>query len=168
MTQRMVMADVNYACVDHPQLPSDAWHDLDSSKPMGRGARAALVCRFSCPVRHECPVPPSMETICGAGWWDRQGNLMPFEDGLIEMNQAAAYVGLTNQAFLSLAKYSGVSFVAKVRHLRFFDLTQIKELASKHGPPCGTATKLALHEMRGDGPCQRCLDVFSEIPAHRA
>lgn len=158
----MVQADVKYACVDHPQLSPDAWHHLDSSKPVDAGARAALVCRFSCPVRDRCPVPPSSETICGDGWWDRQGNLMPFMDGLIEANQAAAYLGLTIRAFLYLAQYSGVTYVTKIRHMRFFDLEQIRALAPKNGPQCGSAAKLALHEMRGDPPCTRCVGILSE------
>lgn len=152
------MIDAGFACFNHPRLRPDAWHQLDSSKPVAAGAQAALVCRFSCPAGQEgrCPFTDGTETICGAGWYDRQSNLRPFRSNEIEANQAAAYVGLTTGAFLYLARYHEIRIVRKEKHLRFFDLEQVKRVARTAGPACGSVAKLALHEIRGDAPCHQC------------
>lgn len=150
------MIDSEFACFAHPQLGPDAWHQVDSGKPVDLGAQAALVCRFSCRARARCPVTRGDETICGQGWFDRTKHLRPFHDNEIEEHQAAAYLGMSVPAFLALARYRKMRVIRKEKHLRFYDLERVKLAAQVAGPSCGSVGKLALHEIRGDGPCLRC------------
>lgn len=167
---------VKYGCVDHPTLAPDAWHQVETGKPMAAGARAALVCRFSCPARDQCPVAESLaaqqaqhsepktvaktggwaETIYSKGWFDRQGNLIPFADNEIEAHQAAAYLGMQLHAFQYLVRLRDLQS-RKLRHARFYKLSDIRALAAGgSGIACGNQAKLILHELRGDGDCPRC------------
>jgi hypothetical protein len=155
------MINTRYACFAHPRLSPDSWHQLDSSKPVDAGAQAALVCRFGCPagIAGECPVTSGTEVISGYGWFNRQSRLHPFVDNEIEAHQAAAYVGLTERAFVHLARYHRIPVIRKEKHLRFYALDAVKKAARTSGPNCGTIGKLMLHEIRGDAPCLRCHGV---------
>lgn len=94
------------ACYENPILGPDAWADVENKRPVRDGAKASLICRFACAVRHECPFGERGTEIIanGGGWFGADGKFIKPPDDMLEVNQAAAYVGLQLDYFQSLIR----------------------------------------------------------------
>lgn len=149
------------ACVNHPLLSADAWSEISNGRPSEDGIKAWLVCRFACPVRDKCPFDEGQEVIAKGGWFDSRGNFIKPPDDRMELRQAVAYLGISEQYLRKLIKINDIKTVTgpssvQIAYLRVDD---VKELALTLGPRHGTLTRFELHLLRGEQPCNLCSAV---------
>lgn len=147
-------------CTRHPLLPPDAWFEVRRGVPAENGLKAFLVCRFACPVRKECStVAHAKETIYGGGWTDGSGTFINPGDGdYLDMNQAAAYLGVTVGTLSGLMARAKVSKVEVLSKRAFYHIDDIRRLlqSGSVGPPHGTLEARDLHLLRGEPLCRSC------------
>lgn len=158
MTQYLDSSEM--ACHQNPVLGPDAWNHVRNNHPVGDGARAALVCRFACRIRDRCPFGEEngVEAIAGKGWFGTSGRFIKPPDDLLEVTQAAAYIGLQLSYLNVLIKKQGIErrSIKGTGLTTFIRLTDVYRLADTHGPRHGTAERHTLHLLRGEVPCLWC------------
>lgn len=148
------------ACLKHPFLGPDAWGEVLWGFPHNEGARAALVCRFVCPVRAQCRDSyHEKEMIAGGGWVNRRGVFHENPEGTMELHQAAVYIGITVVRLQSWLSRGKVQAARRLGGRSWLWLTNVKELAQKYGPPHGTVQAWQLHQLRGEAICPECVPV---------
>ena len=152
--------DLQIGCVNNPVLGMDAWSQVDKFYPAGDGAKAAIVCRFACPLKNACPFGDEGAAVVanGGGWFTYKGVFIKPPDELMEVNQAAAYIGVTVKYLESVVQLLGLRkfrspLSTLVMLLRFED---VETLAETHGPRHGSGARYDLHLLRGEVPCKQC------------
>lgn len=152
--------DLQVGCVNNPVLGMDAWSEVDKYYPAGEGAKASIVCRFACPLSNACPFGEEGTSIIanGGGWFTNRGVFIKPSDDLMEVHQAAAYIGITPIYFEVLARALGLQRIKSplssfVNLVRFED---VEMLAESHGPRHGSGARYDLHLLRGEVPCKKC------------
>lgn len=147
------------ACFQHPMLGRDAWHQVHARHPINDGAKASLVCQFACTIRDQCPFMvwgEGSETIAGGGWFTARGQFVKPPDGMLEMHQAAAYVGVKFEYFYMIVREAGIKPTRGPSSLYYMHMTDVEFLAANHGPKHGSGPRYDLHLLRGEVPCTQC------------
>jgi transcription factor WhiB len=143
------------ACRNHPELDADAWSGVVQGSPRDEGAEALIVCRQVCPVRRQCREHfQGISMVAGGGWFNGHGEFDD-ADGLLDIYQAAAYIGVSPrrvQTWLNRKIFS----VAPDRKKSWFKLADVRQLAMKYGPKHGSEAARRLHVIRGEGLCPLC------------
>lgn len=155
--------DLQVACVNNPVLGMDAWSEVDKYYPAGDGAKASIACRFACPLKNDCPFGEQGTGIVanGGGWFTHRGVFIKPPNEFMEMNQAAAYIGITTTYLEVLVRALGIQRTKSplstfVTYIRFED---VEMLAENHGPRHGSGARYDLHLLRGEVPCKKCRAV---------
>lgn len=143
------------SCRDHPELDPDAWSHVIQGGPREVGAEALIVCRQVCPVMRECRQHfRGVGIVAGGGWFNGHGE---FEDanGLLDIYQAAAYIGVTPKCIQTWLNRK--LFSVKPRGSKsWFRVEDVRALAKHHGPKHGTRAAQRLHVIRGEQLCPHC------------
>jgi hypothetical protein len=149
------------ACLKHPFLGPDAWSEVLYGYPRNEGIQAALVCRFACPVRQQCKDSGyrAKEMIAGGGWFNRHGYFNQDPEGKLELHQAAAYIGVPISRLQSWVSRGKIAPAKRYGGRVWLLLTDVQELAKKHGPSHGTVQAWQLHQLRGEAQCADCASV---------
>lgn len=145
----------DYACVDHPVLTPEAWHQVRGSKVVGEGVYAALVCQFACAARDRCPFTEGVETVAAGGWFNQFGKFIKMPEGTIELHQAAAYIGLNKSKFAYQLQRNNIRCAGRFHNHGTYATREIKALAERLGPEHGTPERAKLHQVLGQ-ECRYC------------
>lgn len=147
------------ACVRHPFLGPDAWASVRNKRPIGDGAKAALICQFSCPIRDQCPFNgvEGAEIIISNGWYISNGSFITPPEGTLEIHQAAAFLGLRPEYFKGLVRTLRITGIKGPASLIFYYMEDLWKIAEHHGPGHGTAARYEVHILRGEEPCAVCV-----------
>lgn len=145
------------ACYDHPFLSMDAWGDVEYKRLRGEGPQASLVCRFACALANACPFKDGRDIIAnGGGWYGADGTFIKPPDDMLERKQAAAFLGVKEGTFNSIARMHGVLAIRGPAHNYYVPLDAVFKLAERYGPKHGTVSRYQLHLLRGEVPCRSC------------
>lgn len=149
------------ACVRHPFLGPDAWSSVRIKRPVGDGAKAALVCQFACPIRDRCPFigVEGNEIIVSRGWYISNGSFITPPEGTLEIHQAAAFLGLRPEYLQELVRALRIQGIKGPAYLIFYQMDDLWKIAEHHGPKHGTAARYEVHLLRGEEPCARCVQA---------
>lgn len=152
--------DSNYACADHETLSPDAWTQVHHKRPIGEGAKAAIVCQFAC--RAKCPFgDQGNEIIANGGWFTANGTFIKPPDNMLESHQAAAYLGLDTDYLKVVIRNLGIKTVRGPSLTTYIPLSDVLRIAERHGPRHGTLARYNLHVIRGEVPCVYCTGAKS-------
>lgn len=147
------------ACYQNPILHPDAWFMVRNNHPHDDGVYAALVCRFVCPLVNACPfVGDGYEIIARGGWFNSSGVFKENPPGLIDMQLAAAYIGVTVEYLRLLLVSLDTLKVHKHGARNYIEVEDMFRLAKDYGPRHGTKKMHRLHLIRGETPCNICLN----------
>jgi hypothetical protein len=150
------------ACNNHPELSADAWSHVDQGSPRGEGAEALIVCRQACPVRQNCRDNfEGISMVAGGGWFNAHGEFTD-ADGLLDIYQAAAYIGVSPRRIQTWINRKIFS-VAPPNTKSWFKPTDVRQLAKKYGPKHGTRAARRLHVIRGEKLCPYCVLIGQEV-----
>ena len=154
------------ACFNHPVLRPDAWGKFTGQAPSGEGAEAWVVCAFACPVRKECAANfQGADIVAGGGWFTKEGKFIEPETGFMDLNRAAAYLGVTVVQMRLWAKTRLATFkIGKRTHFLTNDIVTLGA-NPRVGPPHGTEAASRVHLIRGEGLCATCLRAKVEMLA---
>lgn len=156
------------ACYQNPLLGPDAWAMVEKRRPVKDGAKASLICRFSCQLRNACPFgeDKGAEIIAnGGGWFTTEGKFIKPPEDMLETNQAAAYVGVTHEQFLAILRGWGTPRTRGPGYVTFVPLKEVQRIAETHGPGHGTVLCYNQHLLRGEVPCYRCTAAKEVVEA---
>lgn len=145
------------ACSLHPTLSPEAWSEISNGKPMNDGVKALLVCKFACPVRNSCPFDEGEEMIAKGGWFDARRRFFYPPDDRLELRYAAAYIGISYAQLRSIVKIRGIKLVSGPGISKYIMMTDVRRLASTHGPRHGTFMRYELHLLQGEEACDMCM-----------
>jgi hypothetical protein len=149
------------ACSNHPELEPNAWSHVIQGSPRDEGAEALIVCRQVCPVRWNCRESfEGVSIVAGGGWFNGHG---VFDDanGLLDVYQAAAYIGVSPRRIQSWVNHKIFS-VAPPHTKSWFKVADVRQLARKYGPKHGTEAARRLHVIRGERLCFHCKLLIQE------
>lgn len=149
------------ACSRHPFLGPDAWFMIEAGRPRGDGIRASVVCRFACPIRDACPVQAADGVIARGGWYTNGGVFVDAPEGHVDLNQAAAYIGLEPNTVRLILRKMNISYLF-LRNRSYVSVEAMQLLARRHGPAHGTIKMYELHLLRGETPCKHCTLVATD------
>lgn len=143
------------ACHNHPFLNAEAWFDVEAGVPRDQGARALIVCRFSCPVREKCREKyQGVDAIAGGGWFDGNGTFHDLGNDVMDIYQAAAYVGVPTERFRQMVhKKLKPAFYRNGRN--WYRVEDIMKLTITR-PAHGTYGAQEVHILRGEPYCEQC------------
>ena len=144
------------ACRNHPVLGPDAWFEVVNGRPQGQGAQALIVCRHVCPVMQQCRERyHGVEAIAGGGWFDRLGHFKNPVDALLDVDQAAAYLGID---VVRVRRMMGHRLPVAIHRngKSWFRFEEVVRIAKIYDPPHGTLRRYKLHELRGEPVCLDC------------
>lgn len=151
------------SCRNHPVLEPDAWHGVRYGYPENEGASAALVCRFVCPVKAQCKAEiQGPDIIAGGGWYNRFGVFTEPAIDEIEVNQAAAYIGIMPLRLRNLVRRRKMAHRKAGNHM-YLALDDVQKLATEYGPLHGTCDAHRLHIIRGEEPCSDCQQILAGV-----
>lgn len=143
------------SCRNHPELSPDAWSGVVQGSPRDEGAEALIVCRQVCPVQRQCRDEfTGISMVAGGGWFNGHGH---FDDGnwLMDIYQAAAYIGVTPRRIQSWLN-NKIFSVKPPSTKSWFEPSAVRVLAKRYGPKHGTREAQRLHVIRGERLCQTC------------
>lgn len=144
------------ACYQHPTLGAEAWCQISNGRPVQDGLKASLVCRFACPIRNQCPFDDGFDIIARGGWFDAKGSYFEPPEELIDLQHAAAYVGIYQEYLRGLIKARELQTVRGPSNLTYLRIEDVKQLAMTHGPRHGSLARRELHLLRGEPLCDTC------------
>lgn len=162
------------ACSNNPVLDPDAWFELSNGRPAGRGLEAILVCRFACPVRLKggCPVTDDQDVIADGGWYNNKGLFHKSSEDVIDIHQAAVYIGIGVERLRTIVKRRGMEKPNSGFYSTIY-VSDMKKLANAYSPPHGSWKMARLHHIRGEPSCNFCKAAWlleqpqAQIPTQR-
>lgn len=165
------------ACFNHKVLSPEAWHAVANGPPTGDGARAIFTCRQICPVQPNCLAEyarngtpgTAFETIAGGGWFSARGKFYAPPDGLMNIAEAAACLGLEVNKALRILRDHAVTAPGRMSRLRnWYSAEFVKELARNLGMEHGTMRAAEHHHLHREPlctPCSRAWNMEENVAA---
>jgi hypothetical protein len=146
------------ACHEHPVLPWTAWFDVEAGVPRTEGARALIVCRYGCPVMQQCRTRYNgVDAIYGGGWADGNGTFHDPGDDVMDVYQAAAYLGMETERFRRMVhKKLKPAYYKNGRN--WYLVNDVVGLIRKSAH--GTKGAQEAHLLRAEPMCSQCQHLY--------